>query len=99
MGKISFISKGKGAPLLLIHGFPMNQAVWNDFTPLLTHSNTVITVDLPGFGQSDLLPGNFDMDDVAAAVLKGLDDNGIENPVVVGHVPSETWMLMMDAPD
>ena len=42
------------APLVLLHGWASNSQVWQPLIPLLSPHVDVITVDLPGFGQSTL---------------------------------------------
>jgi haloacetate dehalogenase len=43
---------GKGAPLLMVHGFPRTSLMWRDVAPLLANDHTVICVDLRGYGRS-----------------------------------------------
>lgn len=50
----SFADTGKGTSIVLIHGFPLDRRVWAEVTPRLAAKHRVITVDLPGFGQSTL---------------------------------------------
>ena len=76
---------GKGRPLIFLHGYPMHQGIWANFTDHFTFSHTVVTLDLPGFGKSKLLPGDFTLDDVAAAVLDFMDAHHLRNAVVIGH--------------
>lgn len=85
MSAISFREKGKGHPLLLIHGFPMNQNVWNDFSEKLSNDFTLITIDLPGFGESPILPGQFSIDDVADSILTWLKAKKISKTFIAGH--------------
>lgn len=39
-------------PLVLIHGFGLNRAMWREQTPTLSHDRQVITYDLCGHGES-----------------------------------------------
>ena len=45
-------SQGSGIPLVLIHGWGLNSAVWQPSVELLKDQFEVITVDLPGFGSN-----------------------------------------------
>lgn len=42
--------------VLLLHGFPSSANTFREIIPILAESNYVIAPDLPGFGQSDILP-------------------------------------------
>lgn len=85
MMKLSFYEKGKGKPVLLIHGFPMNASIWDKFSEPLSTSFKVISVDLPGFGNSPLLPGQFSLDDVAEVVIQNLHEKEIDQLIPIGH--------------
>ena len=43
-------SQGSGLPLVFIHGWGLNSAVWQPSVEVLKEDFEVITVDLPGFG-------------------------------------------------
>ena len=45
-------SIGKGAPLLLIHGWGMHGGVWSEVAEKLAADFQVLSVDLPGYGYS-----------------------------------------------
>jgi 3-oxoadipate enol-lactonase len=49
---IFYIEQGNGIPLVLVHGFPLNQRVWQSQRADLARVCRVITPDLRGFGQS-----------------------------------------------
>lgn len=85
MGDIFFEQQGSGDPVILIHGFPMSHFVWKDFAPRLATNVTVYTPDLPGFGQSKILPSPFSIDDVANRLLEWIETKGIKKSVLVGH--------------
>ncbi len=44
--------QGSGSPLLLIHGWGMHSGLWGNLVPQLAEHFQVITVDLPGHGNS-----------------------------------------------
>jgi len=45
---------GSGLPLVLIHGFPMDRTLWRHQRDALRTLTRVMTVDLPGFGETPL---------------------------------------------
>lgn len=77
--------RGSGPPVILIHGFPLNQVMWDEFTGALTQQYKVYTPDLPGFGGSDLLPAPFSLDQVADTMIRWIEREGIVNSVIIGH--------------
>lgn len=44
---------GKGAPLLLLHGYPQTHALWHKVAPLLDRHFTLVAADLRGYGDSE----------------------------------------------
>ena len=48
--KLKISSQGTGIPLVFIHGWGLNSAVWQPTVEVLKDNFEVITVDLPGFG-------------------------------------------------
>ncbi len=50
--EISFVTAGKGPPVLLLHGFPQCKALWAKVAPLLSKDYTVVCADLRGYGDS-----------------------------------------------
>lgn len=77
--------RGEGRPLLFVHGFPVNQTIWDEFGERFAHSFTVITVDLPGFGNSPILQSAFSLDQVADQLIQFLGEQEISNVAVIGH--------------
>lgn len=82
---IFYTDKGKGFPVLLIHGFCETHAIWDSFSAELSKDFRVLCPDLPGFGKSDLLPGNFSITDVASKISAWLKDLQIETCIPIGH--------------
>jgi len=54
-----YTRKGRGKPLLLLHGWAMHRGVWNDITAALLDSCEVIAVDLRGHGAAASVPGPY----------------------------------------
>jgi pimeloyl-[acyl-carrier protein] methyl ester esterase len=49
-------SSGRGAPLVMLHGWGMHGGVWDDCAAMLSDSFRVSKVDLPGHGRSRDVP-------------------------------------------
>ena len=77
---------GSGFPVVLIHGYGENHHLWDELTDSLKENFKIIAIDLPGFGKSQPLPGNFNIDDIAATV-QGHLTSAIEEKsyIVLGH--------------
>lgn len=49
---IAYDIAGDGPPVLMLHGFPQNRAMWHAIAPALADRFTVVTADLRGYGDS-----------------------------------------------
>ena len=58
--ELSFITAGEASKpaVLLVHGFPSSARMFRDVVPELSQAAYVIAPDLPGFGDSDVLPAD-----------------------------------------
>jgi len=56
--------------LVLIHGWGLNHAVWQQMLPKLAEYFQVLTPDLPGFGQATRYPQPYALAEVAAIVAR-----------------------------
>lgn len=83
--KICYTLQGSGQTLVLLHGFPMDQRVWNGILPYLQQHFKVITIDLPGFGDSEMIQENHQVELIASVVFEILKAELIEHVVMVGH--------------
>jgi len=83
--KTRHLVAGSGPPVLILHGWGASiEAVY----PIVTGLSPVATVhalDLPGFGQSELPPEPWGVEDYQAFVAAFMDALEIEAPTIVGH--------------
>lgn len=71
--------------LVLLHGFTESSGIWDDYTSVLQDEYQLITIDLPGHGQSDLFGPVHSMEFMADIVQAILEHLGIRKTVMVGH--------------
>jgi len=81
---LHYAQAGKGAPLLLIHGYPLDHTLWQPQVDGLAHVARVIAPDLRGFGQSVAPEGVYTMDAHADDLCALLDLLQIERAVLCG---------------
>ncbi|MDX9759587.1 MAG: alpha/beta fold hydrolase [Bacteroidota bacterium] len=75
---------GSGPPLLLLHAFPLNAAMWQPLRRDLARRWRVISLTLPGFGRGGpFLPGTT-IDDCADMACALLDTMNIDRAAVAG---------------
>ena len=82
---IFYTEQGKGFPVLLIHGFCETHQIWESFSNKLSKDFRILSIDLPGFGKSELLSEPFSLSDVGLRVLEFLKELKIESCIPIGH--------------
>ena len=83
--QIAYTRKGTEKPLLLIHGYPLDHTIWDEVLPLLENDFEIITPDLRGFGQSEVVESQYKITDMAADIADLLDQLEIEKAAIAGH--------------
>ena len=85
--RIHWTSTGKGArTIILIHGWTCDETSWSEQIPVLARKYRVISVDLPGHGQSDQpKDGKFSMDVFAKAVEAVRAEANVDRAILAGH--------------
>jgi len=76
--QLKITQKGSGSALLVLHGWGMNQSVWQNIAPQLEACFTVYWVDLPGHGQNH------------AIALHSLERS---STLIVAKIPDNTSIL------
>ncbi|MDZ4191955.1 MAG: alpha/beta fold hydrolase [Pseudomonas sp.] len=74
-----------GETLVLLHGFAADKDNWLRFSRHLTKDYRVIALDLPGFGDSDLPPGSYDVGTQAERLADILDAMGVQQAHLLGN--------------
>lgn len=79
---------GAGSPILLLHGFPQTRLTWRSVAPEMAAHHTVVSADLPGYGDSDRLgdgPDAFDKSLIARHLVDVMKQLGHDRFALVGH--------------
>jgi len=76
---------GKGMPLMLIHGYPLDHTSWDEVASLLENKFDVILPDLRGFGQSTTVETPYTISDMADDLASLLDHLEVEKAALAGH--------------
>ena len=83
---LNFETKGNGKKtLVLLHGFMENISIWDDMEPHLSEDFSLLKIDLPGHGQSDIIAEIQTMELMAEEVKKVLDDQNLKKVHLLGH--------------
>jgi haloacetate dehalogenase len=103
---IAYVSAGSGPPLLLLHGFPQNKAMWARVAPQLAETYTVVCADLRGYGDSGkpkCLPdrSNYSFRRMAADQVGLMRQLGFERFHMIGHDRGGRtgYRMSLDHPD
>ena len=84
--KVHYTNYGKGeTALFFVHGWSCDETVWSEQAPALAEKVHVITIDLPGHGQSDKPPVTYSMDLYGRAIDAVLRDANVSSAILVGH--------------
>jgi pimeloyl-ACP methyl ester carboxylesterase len=83
--KLAYERRGRGKPLVLLHGYPLDHSIWEPVIPLLENDFELILPDLRGFGESGMPAGLFGMAEYAADIAALLDALDIWQAAIAGH--------------
>ncbi len=83
--QVYFLDKGKGKPVILIHGFLGSHKVWQKVAPDLTKRFRVVSIDLPGHGFSNALGYVHSMEMYADCINTLIKHLQLRKVNIVGH--------------
>ncbi|MDM1138165.1 MULTISPECIES: alpha/beta fold hydrolase [unclassified Empedobacter] len=76
---------GNGKPLVFLHGFLESHLIWNNLRKNLEKEVQIITIDLPGHGNSENSQEVNTMEEMAEKVIIVLDELNLEKATFIGH--------------
>ncbi|PAU94153.1 alpha/beta hydrolase [Aliifodinibius salipaludis] len=83
--KVAYMDKGKGEPIILIHGLGSYIPAWKQTIPALSEKYRVIALDLPGYGKSSKDVDSYSIPSFAKTVADLQDSLEIEKATWAGH--------------
>ncbi|MFH1838245.1 MAG: alpha/beta hydrolase [Candidatus Kuenenbacteria bacterium] len=82
---IEYLDDGDGPIMLFLHGWKDNLHTFDSLIHILSKQWRIIRVDLPGFGNSELLQKVWNLDEYIQFVKDFIDKLNIKIDVLVGH--------------
>ncbi len=82
---VNVIELGAGSPVVFVHGLSGSWQNWLENLPVLAAEHRVITLDLPGFGASEMPAQDISISGYAECVAEVLEGLGVERATVVGN--------------
>ncbi len=83
--ELYYEDRGTGAPIVLVHGWPLNGGSWErQSAALLAAGYRVITYDRRGFGRSSAPSDGYDYDTLASDTYKLIEALDLNNAALVG---------------
>jgi pimeloyl-ACP methyl ester carboxylesterase len=83
--RIRYSDEGKGRAIVLLHGFPENLQIWEEFSAELSKHFRVIAIDLPGFGESESIGYVHSMELMAQCAHEVMHHLNLRRYILVGH--------------
>ena len=82
---INYSVSGSGIAIVFLHGFLEDSDIWNAYNNQLRDSFNILTIDLPGFGKSEVIEKTHSMGLMAEVVSMVLETENISEYIIVGH--------------
>jgi pimeloyl-ACP methyl ester carboxylesterase len=77
--------EGSGLPVVLLHGFAEDDAIWDNQVSYLSAYCRVIVPDLPGSGRSSDLTSVKGVEALAGSIATLLDQLAVQQCILIGH--------------
>jgi pimeloyl-ACP methyl ester carboxylesterase len=84
--RLYYEDHGSGAPVVMIHGYPLSGRAWDKQVPIMLDAGRrVITYDRRGFGKSSQPATGYDYDTFAADLAALMDELDLRDATLIGH--------------
>lgn len=83
--RFHYVAGGSGAPLVLLHGWPLTWYSWRKVMPTLANHFTVIAPDLPGLGDSGPSGNGYEKHAIARSICAFVHALGYHRVALIGH--------------
>lgn len=91
---IAYDDAGSGEIVVLLHAFPLDRVMWMPQATALAERYRVLTLDFPGFGDTQPTDTPMTVELMADLVHEWLDAIGVTKPVVVGGLSMGGYVAM-----
>jgi pimeloyl-ACP methyl ester carboxylesterase len=92
-GSLHVLERGRGRPLVLMHGIGLQAGVWSPQLHLLADRYRVLAPDVRGHGQSRAGADGFGRQVAARDLLTALEHFDVHDAIVVGHSMGGTIVM------
>lgn len=82
---VHYIKKGKGQPLLFLHGVFLDSSAFKKLTDLLSKKFTVYILDFPMHGKSGDMEKSYSIANYSDLVSKFIKNIKIKDPIIMGY--------------
>ncbi|MCB9046481.1 MAG: alpha/beta hydrolase [Chitinophagales bacterium] len=83
--KLSYTVSGKGYPVILLHGFPLDGKIWDNVVTRISKEYCVIVPDIPGCGSSHFAGEVLSIEDMAKSIKLIADHEKLDKIILAGH--------------
>jgi pimeloyl-ACP methyl ester carboxylesterase len=83
--RLHYVTAGRGAPVLLLHGWPQTWYEWRRIIPALAERHFVVAPDLRGLGDSARPPTGYDKRTIAEDLYQLVRKLELPSVFLVGH--------------
>ena len=81
---ITYTKSGHGKPVIFLPALSCNGSVWNSAVNELNKKFTCYEISIAGFGKSPL-KGNFSLERISKDLIKLINEEKLQHPVLIGH--------------